>query len=124
MPSGLKVLVVDDNPGVAELIRDAVEDLGNLALACFSGVEALQLVGRFRPDVILLDLDMPGTSGVDVARALRGDRRFDRMKIIAQTAHGTAEDRRSTASAGFDLHLAKPISLSMLDDMLSLLKVK
>ncbi len=124
MPSGLKVLIVDDNPGVAELIREAVEDLGNLAMACFSGVEALQLVGRFRPDVILLDLEMPGTSGVDVARALRGDPQFDRMKIIAQSAHGTAEDRRSTAKAGFDLHLAKPISLAMLDDMLSLLKVK
>ena len=123
MSSGLKVLVVDDNPGVAELIRDAVEDLGNLAMACFSGVEALQLVGRFRPDVILLDLDMPGTSGVDVARMLRGDRQFDRMKIIAQTAHGTVEDRRSTASAGFDLHLAKPISLAMLDDVLSWLRV-
>ncbi|MBW8735114.1 MAG: response regulator [Asticcacaulis sp.] len=93
-------------------------------MACFSGGEALQLVDRFRPDVILLDLDMPGTSGVDVARILRGDRQFDRTKIIAQTAHGSAEDRRSTASAGFDLHLAKPLSLQMLDDMFSLLKYR
>ncbi len=124
MSSGLRVLIVDDNAGVAEIIRDTVEDLGNLAMACFSGVEALQLVTRFRPDVLLLDLDMPGTSGVDVARTLRGDRQFDRLKIIAQTAHGTAEDRRATARAGFDLHLAKPLSVQMLDDVLSLLKFR
>jgi two-component system, OmpR family, response regulator len=117
----LRILVVDDNIPSAMTLKWAVEALGYAVEVCHDGRCALAAVEDFQPDVILLDLGMPGLNGLQVAKALRADRRFSGMKIIAQTGWGDSETRRRTAEAGFDLHLVKPVDLIVLEDMLALL---
>lgn len=117
----LRILVVDDNVASAMTLKWAVESQGYVAEVCHDGKCALEMVEHFRPDIILLDLGMPGLNGLQVARALRADRRYSGIKIIAQTGWGDSEMRRRTAEAGFDLHLVKPVDLVVLEDMLALL---
>lgn len=118
----LRVLIVDDNESAAASIKSAIEDFGDDVRACFNGLDALRLAAIFRPEVLLLDIAMPGMDGLQVAKALRGDPAFAGLKIIAQTGFGDGELRRRTAAAGFDLHLLKPIRLQVLDDMFELLR--
>ena len=120
--SPLRVLVVDDNEPSATSVKSAIEDLGDRVEACFNGRDALSLVHRFRPEILLLDIGMPGLGGLEVAAILRNNPAFAAMKIIAQTGAGDSDTRRRTAAAGFDLHLAKPLSFQVLADMLSLLR--
>ena len=117
----LRILVVDDNVPSAMTLAWAVESHGYTVEVCHDGRCALEAVERFQPDVILLDLGMPGLNGLQVARALRADKRYSSLKIIAQTGWGDSEMRRRTAEAGFDLHLVKPVDLVVLEDMLALL---
>jgi CheY-like chemotaxis protein len=83
-----------------------------------NGTEALHAVKDFSPHVILLDIAMPGTDGLDVCRQLRADSEYAAVKIIALSGFSDAEMRSKTAEAGFDLHLRKPIKM---DDVLELL---
>lgn len=119
--SALRVLVVDDNQDAANTIMDCLHDLGAEAEVCHSGKEALDRAAGFRPQILMLDLDMPGIDGFQVAQSLRAEPALQGAKIIAQTAYGDAETRARTARAGFDLHLTKPLSLVRISDMLDLL---
>jgi two-component system OmpR family response regulator len=120
--SQLRVLVVDDDEPSALTVSWAVEALGDVVRTCLNGPCALLAALEFQPDVILLDLAMPGMSGLEVCDRLRGDPRFSHVKIIAQTGSGDAEMRRKTAEHGFDLHLVKPVNLDLLENMLALLR--
>ncbi|MFT3998227.1 MAG: response regulator [Asticcacaulis sp.] len=119
----LKVLVVDDNRASAESLGWAIEAWGDEVRTCFDGLSALETARVFHPDIVLLDLGMPGMDGLAVARALRADTGRRGCKIIAQTGWGDAARRRETAAAGFDLHLVKPVDLSVLNDMLDLFRM-
>ncbi len=118
---GLKVLVVDDNEASAVTLGWAVEAEGYAVRTAFSGREALDIAPEFHPDIILLDLGMPGMSGFDVCRKLRADPDFAHIKIIAQTGWGDDASRQRTSESGFDLHLVKPVNIDVLHDMLDLL---
>ena len=117
----LKVLVVDDNEASAVTLGWAVEAEGYAVRTVFSGQDALDVAPEFRPDIVLLDLGMPGMSGFDVCLRLRADPRFAHIKIIAQTGWGDDGARKRTAESGFDLHLVKPVNIDVLHDMLDLL---
>jgi len=117
----LRILVVDDNYEAAGSIADCLKDMGAEAEICLSGEEALMRAGGFHPQILMLDLDMPGMDGFQVAENLRARPGMQGTRIIAQTAHGDAETRARTARAGFDLHLTKPLSLARIGDMLDLL---
>ena len=117
----LKVLVVDDNEASAVTLGWAVEAEGYDVRTVFGGQAALDTAKDFRPDIVLLDLGMPGMSGFDVCRALRTDPDFAHIKIIAQTGWGDDAARKRTAESGFDLHLVKPVNIDVLHDMLDLL---
>ncbi len=117
----LKVLVVDDNEASAVTLGWAVEAEGYAVRTVFGGQAALDLAQAFRPDIVLLDLGMPGMSGFDVCRMLRADPMFAHIKIIAQTGWGDDGARKRTADSGFDLHLVKPVNIDVLHDMLDLL---
>ncbi len=118
----LRILIVDDNQQAALSLREAVADFGDTADICFNGADAVARVTATRPDVLLLDLSMPGADGFEVARILRGLPGLGGLKIIAVTAYGDAEARQKTAAAGFDLHLTKPVRFTVLEDMLDLLR--
>ena len=114
-----RALVVDDNVPSAMTLMWMAEAEGCEAQMCHDGASALALCETFRPDVIFLDIGMPGMSGLEVCTRLRKDHRYDRIKIIAQTGWGDAEMRQRTQEAGFTEHLLKPVSPTRFHDILS-----
>jgi PAS domain S-box-containing protein len=115
---GLKVLVVDDNEDAAQTLATVLEMTGRRTRTVHDGPPVLEAALAFRPDVILLDIGLPGMSGYDVARQLRADPRLARTVLIAVTGWGSAEDRRRSREAGFDEHLTKPVDLAALEPLL------
>jgi two-component system, OmpR family, response regulator len=105
----VKVLVADDNIDAADSLAMLVEANGGEAVACYDGPSALIEAGRFRPDVCLLDLTMPGMDGDQVAARVRELDPGRRVALVAVTALGSEEARKRTERAGFDLHLVKPV---------------
>lgn len=118
----LHVLIVDDDQDTALGLKAAVEDFGDLADTAFSGAGAIAMTEAADPDVVLLDLTLPDSSGFAVAKTLRAGRRSKILKIIAVTGLGDEQSKRQTAAAGFDLHLTKPVRLAVLEAMLDLLR--
>ena len=109
-----RVLIVDDNRDAAESLAMLVEVLGFEAHVCFDGRTALVAVDDCHPDLILLDLTMPGLSGFDVARQLRSRATPLSARIVALSGRADDEDRRLTDEAGFDGHLVKPVDVATL----------
>jgi CheY-like chemotaxis protein len=118
----LRVLVVDDNQPSADTLHWTVELFGDEVKSCHDGQSALKLAAEFKPDVVLLDIGMPGMDGLQVCEALRAMPELGQMKIIAQTGWDDEQMRQKTASAGFDLHLVKPVDPRVLEDLLWLLR--
>ncbi|HEV7425899.1 MAG TPA: ATP-binding protein [Thermoanaerobaculia bacterium] len=110
----LRVLIVDDNVVNQEFAAEAVRRLGHVVTTVESGTEALDVLGRRTFDVVLLDIQMPGLDGFEVARRFRGMERGTRTPVVAVTAHTTREDRDRCISAGFDAVLTKPATQSTL----------
>ena len=121
--SPLKVLVVDDNQDAAGSLKELLEMWGYRAWTAFEGQEAIQLAMTFVPDVVLLDIGLPGMSGYAVARKLREERSLESVRIIAMTGYGQEEDRKMTSQSGFDAHLVKPVDLHHLQIMLARIMV-
>lgn len=113
------VLVVDDNRDAAVSMARLLELLGAEVRIANNGPEALELLARFRPAVILLDLGMPGMDGYEVARRIRSQPDLKDVVLIALTGWGQESDRRRTHAAGFDHHLTKPANLDALESLLA-----
>jgi CheY-like chemotaxis protein len=114
----LDVLVVDDNKDSADSMTLLAEMLGHTSRATYDGPGALEEFERRTPQVVLLDLSMPGMTGFDVIhrmRALCGER----VIIAAMTGLGSDEDIARTQAAGFDAHLVKPVDLPELEGVLA-----
>lgn len=109
-----RLLIVDDNQDSARSQAKMLRLLGHEVEAAFEGGEALRQVAAFRPDVVLLDLGLPGIDGYEVARRIRAMPEGGEVLLVAQTGWGQDEDRRRTAAAGFDAHLVKPVELDSL----------
>ncbi|WP_437992557.1 hybrid sensor histidine kinase/response regulator [Sorangium sp. So ce145] len=115
----LRILVVDDNRDSAESMALLLKRMGNDVHAVFDGPSALELAAQLQPDVVLLDIGMPGMTGVDVARALRRIPGLTGLSLFAMTGYGQESDRRMTREAGFDVHLVKPIRAEVLKQHLA-----
>lgn len=103
------VLIVEDNADASQLLGELFECEGyDVTLAC-DGVEALQEVNRHSPDVIILDIGLPGMDGYEIARRIRRQKTAAHARLIALTGWGGPQDRELAAQAGFDIHLVKPI---------------
>ncbi len=118
-PPGLRVLVVDDNHDAAEVLSILLESMGFNAKAVNSGPAALAAIPGYQPNVILMDIGMPGMNGYDVARHIRGQPQFNDIKLVALTGWGQEEDRRLSHDAGFDYHLTKPVDSKLLKDLIT-----
>jgi PAS domain S-box-containing protein len=116
--AGLRVLLADDNMDAADTLSALLEMSGYRVRTVYSGREALDAASDFAPDVMLLDIGMPGISGYEVARTLRADARFDRTVLVAVTGWGSRSDRDQALQAGFDHHLTKPIDHRALEPLL------
>ncbi|TBR13975.1 MAG: response regulator [Lysobacter sp.] len=103
-----RVLVIDDNCDSADTLALMLEMLGHEAQRIYDPHAAAQAVDSFGPEVVFLDIGMPGVSGYDVARQLRAGPHGPHLTLVAVTGWGQPDDRRRTAEAGFDHHLVKP----------------
>ena len=103
-----RALVIDDNHDSADTLAMMLELLGHDVRRLYDPRNAVETVAAFAPDVVFLDIGMPGLSGYDVARMLRAGPAGERLVLVAVTGWGQPEDRRRTGEAGFDHHLVKP----------------
>jgi signal transduction histidine kinase len=117
--SQLNILVVDDNRDAAIGLKMLLETMGNSIRIGHDGEVAVEMAGRYRPDVVLLDIGLPKMNGYEAARAIRSEPWGKSMVLIAVTGWGQEEDRRKSAEAGFDLHLIKPVDARELMKLLA-----
>jgi signal transduction histidine kinase len=120
--TSLKVLVVDDNVDVAQTIGWMLETIGHDYRLVHDGRQALEAAKEYRPDVVLLDIGLPGMDGYAVCRAFRQDELLKDTPIIAQTGWGQSRDKTLASEAGFDHHLTKPVALGELEQILASIK--
>tara|TARA_B100000315_G_scaffold139923_1_gene128951 strand:+ start:3377 stop:4078 length:702 start_codon:yes stop_codon:yes gene_type:complete len=109
-----RILIVEDEPPLIEVLRYNLESEGFLTLVATDGEEALLLVEEENPDLIILDWMLPELSGIDVCRRLRETKKFKTIPIIMLTARGEEEDKISGLGAGADDYIVKPFSPSEL----------
>jgi len=112
-----RVLVVDDNRDTARSLKQLVELMGHDALEAHDGHEAVDAARAYRPDVVLLDIGLPGMNGYDAARAIRRQG-SGAAKLVAVTGWGQQDDKRKSEEAGFDLHVTKPVEIATLESLL------
>jgi CheY-like chemotaxis protein len=106
-----RILVVDDNVDAALSLELLLTQMGHDVAVAHDGHAALGRAEAFRPDVIFLDLALPGLSGYDVARSLRSGNTANGVRIVALTGYSQQDDRRKSREAGFDAHLVKPVDV-------------
>jgi CheY-like chemotaxis protein len=109
-----KVLIADDKATSRELVRTVLEKEGYSVIEAADGIEALRVAREAAPDMIILDLQMPGLDGFEVLQELRKDRRFAATPIMALTASAMQGDRERAMTVGFNAYATKPIRLTLL----------
>lgn len=120
----VRVLVVDDNVDAAASLSLLLQLGGHTTQVAHSGPEALQRFADFEPDIVLLDLGLPGMSGYEVARAIRATPERRQPLLVACTGWGEPEDRLKSTEAGLDQHLTKPVDISTVELILTTVYVR
>jgi signal transduction histidine kinase len=113
-----RILVVDDNVDSAESLALLLQMAGHQSRTAHNGPGAIAATDAFRPEVVLLDIGLPGMDGYEVAQRLREAAGGEKLLLIAQTGYGQEEDRRRSRKAGFDAHLVKPVDPGALQTLL------
>ncbi|MCK0510990.1 hybrid sensor histidine kinase/response regulator [Aromatoleum buckelii] len=114
-----RVLIVDDNADSAQSLATLLGISGHAAHVALDGLDALRLAEALRPDVILLDIGLPGLNGYEVCRRMREQPWGKDILVVAMTGWGQDEDRRRSRDSGFDHHLVKPIDYAELAQLLA-----
>ena len=105
-----RIVIIEDNADFREGLRLLLESWGHRVEEAASGAEGVDVVRRARPEIVLVDLGLPGIDGYAVARAVRSAPGGDAILLVAITGYGRGSDRRRATEAGFDAHLTKPVS--------------
>lgn len=114
LPGGRKILVVDDNVDAANTLEALLGMDGFEVSTVYNGVAAVASAKTFRPDVVVMDIGMPGMDGYDAARMIRQEAGSEKMVLIALTGWGQSSDIQRASQAGFDHHLVKPVDYETL----------
>jgi two-component system, cell cycle response regulator DivK len=109
--TGQQVLVVEDNERNMKLFRDVLHASGYRTLEAATGQRAVELVFEHRPDLVLMDIQLPDIDGVEALDRLRADERFSSVPVLALTAQAMEGDRERFLAAGFDGYLSKPVNI-------------
>lgn len=118
--SSFRILVVDDSVGSAKILRRLLTAVGSHDVEIIhDGLSVVSVAQRFRPEIIFLDIGLPGMDGYQVARAIRSKPEFVETTLVALTGYGAEDARERSRQAGFDMHLVKPMSLDQLNTVLS-----
>jgi two-component system cell cycle response regulator DivK len=119
------ILIVEDNEKNMKLARDVLQSKGYATLEAITGEEGVRMAKERTPDLVLMDIQLPGISGMEALKQLRADPACARIPVVAFTASVTPTDRSLIAAAGFDGFLSKPVNLKeFLDTVRRLLEVK
>jgi CheY-like chemotaxis protein len=116
-----RILIVDDNQFAADALARIIKIIGYDVRLAYSGQQAIEQIEAFQPDLALIDIGMPDLDGFEVARRVRQQCRVPPTILVALTAWARNEDRRHAYECGFDRHVAKPISLELLRNVLAML---
>jgi CheY-like chemotaxis protein len=114
-----RVLLVDDDRDVVRSLVRLVRSLGHDIHVAFSGEEALKVAEHFHPQIVLMDIGLPGLSGYDTAREMRSKAWAEGLSLVAVTGWARDVDRRRALEAGFDRHLTKPVGADVLEALLN-----
>jgi CheY-like chemotaxis protein len=114
----LRILVVEDNRDAADSLRFLLELYGCEVVVAYSGPDGVQAAERWRPDVVLCDIGLPGLDGYGVASQLRHNPSTCKARLIAVTGYGSDDDKRRCREVGFDAHLVKPVDPDVLQGVL------
>ena len=109
--TGERILVVEDNEKNMKLFRDVLSATGYRTLEATTGGEAVELATEQAPDLVLMDIQMPGFDGVEALRRLRADERTAAIPVLAVTAQAMQGDRERFLAEGFDGYLSKPVNV-------------
>jgi len=107
-----RILIVEDNPKNMKLVRDVLEHHGYTTIAAVSAEDALAAAAERPPDLILMDIALPGIDGFEALRHLKSDPSTEAIPVCALTAFAMNDDRERCLQAGFDGYLVKPISVT------------
>jgi CheY-like chemotaxis protein len=116
-----RILVVDDDPDTANSLARLVSMFGYEARAVYGGQEAVEAAGRLTPEMVLIDIEMPDLDGYETAKLIRRQASGMQAILVAVTGWTRPEDKQRAYTCGFDLHVAKPLTLGSLMELLSLL---
>jgi two-component system, cell cycle response regulator DivK len=105
------VLIVEDNEKNLKLVRDVLQVRGHATLEATTGEDGIRIAAERMPDLVLMDIQLPGINGIDALHALRANPATAAIPVIAVTASVMQQDRQLITDAGFDAYIAKPISL-------------
>ena len=114
-----RILVVEDNPLNLKLVRDVLEYQGFEVLTAMSGEEGVAVASSSSPDLVLMDLQLPGIGGHEALLRMRSDPRCREIPVVAVTAFAMKDDIERAEQAGFDGYIAKPISVRALPAQLA-----
>jgi PAS domain S-box-containing protein len=118
-----RILVVDDNRDSADSLAMLLRLVGHDVRTVHDGRQALVVAGTYRPDLVLLDIGLPGIDGFTVARHMRSQPELAGVVLVALTGYGSEEDRRQSLAAGFNHHMVKPVHFDALYGLLAALEV-
>jgi two-component system, sensor histidine kinase len=111
-----RFVVIDDNPDAADTVALLLSEMGGDCRVAYDGPSGVRLARDFRPEVILLDVGLPGQSGYDTCREIRSAL-GTKVLVVALTGSGSDEDRENARRAGFDVHILKPAELDALQTL-------
>ena len=126
--SGRRILVVEDNPKNLKLVRDVLTHFGFEVVEATTGEDGVRLAAQIGPDLVLMDLQLPGIDGAEALRRLRAAEGTRSVPVVAVTAFAMDDDRERALASGFDGYVEKPISVRALpqqvEDFLTLGRVR
>ena len=105
------ILIVEDNDKNLKLVRDVLQVKGFSTIEAGTAEDGIKLAAERKPDLILMDIHLPGMNGIDALKVLRGDAATSKIPVIAVTASVMQQDRKLITEAGFDGYVGKPINL-------------
>ena len=105
------ILIIEDNDKNMKLARDILNATGYMTLEAITGEEGVKLAKEKLPDLVLMDIQLPGMNGIEAFRQIRADAKTARIPVVALTASVTPTDRSEINAAGFDAFIGKPINL-------------
>lgn len=122
--SALRILLVDDNVDSAQSLEMLLESSGHDVKTVYDGPTALEIACEFRPNLVLLDIGLPGIDGYEVAKRLRQNSDLSKVVLVAMTGYGQETDRLRSQDAGFDHHLVKPVEFEKVRHILATVSPK